>query len=271
MKKAALALLVTVALAACNVTVVVPGPAPGTPVAIGDANGVQVTLDPGAKKRFELVVAGTPVRIDVFHQEATAEGELYLEVFDQDDDLYAHTNNRAFFAKAGAALATLGGVGAQDIGLSFPYSVNLPVNMGKVYLEVENKTAASATVTVKAFERNEVVRENTPVTNPDTGSGETSKGYGGAILFLGQRDTYVYQGANNYQLTFGVPGDDPLGLRLRIVNTNDEIGPGQSIVLLQGDTIEVFSTGDARAGFCNTFSGCADGIDTGEYTLTITP
>jgi hypothetical protein len=136
---------------------------------------------------------------------------------------------------------------------------------------MKNQTATSATVTVKAFERNEVVRANTPMTNPDTGNGETSKGYGGAVLFLGQRDTYAYQGQDNFHLTFAVPGTDVLGLRLRIEGTDTVLAPGESALLLNGDVIEVFAVDDARAGFCSTFTGCTDGIDTGEYTLTITP
>ncbi|WP_456409850.1 hypothetical protein [Oceanithermus sp.] len=273
MKKFGIALLVAAVLAACNVAVVVEGPPPGLPVTVDDVNGVQAVLPAGAKERFELTVADRPVRVDVYHDEAAAEKELYVKVFDEDGQPYAHTDVRSYFQDADVDLASLAAVGAQDVDVSFPYSVNLPANMGKVYVEVTNQTAASATVTVKAVTRNEVVRRDVAMSNPDTANGETSKGYGGAVLFLGQRDTYVYEGEDNYHLTFSVPepGTDVLRVRLKLQETGEVFEPGQAVVLLNGDVLEVYAEGDVRAGFCASYDGCSDGIETGEYSLTIEP
>jgi len=271
MKRTGLLLLVAGVLAACNVTVVVPGPAPGLPVTVDDGNGVQAVLPAGAKKRFELTVADRPVRVDVYHDEAAAEKELYVKVFDKDDQPYAHTDVRSYFQDADVGLASLAAVGAQDVAVSFPYSVNLPANMGKVYVEVTNQTAAGATVTVKAVTRNEVLRDNQEMTGP-TG-GQTSAGYGGALLFLGQRDSYVYTGPDNLQITFE-PQDPGNPVDLQAVlnpgqNSETPLQPGVAVVLLNGDKVEVFAQDDARAGFCMNLADCGDGIDSGEYTLTV--
>ncbi len=271
MKKVGLALITAAVLAACNVTVVTPGPPPGTSVAV-DGAGVTKKIAPSAHHCFELTVGEEPVRIDVKHDEAADNGELYVEVFDEDNQPYAHTDNRDFFAKAGASLASLS-VGAQDINVTLPYSVNIPKNMGKVYVEVTNKTAVDATVTVKAVTRNEVPRDDAALSGPPASGLETSKIYGGALLFLGQEDTYVYTGPDGYTLKFDVPPGDFVHAQLILNdNTTDPITPGTSgIGLLNGDTFKVASQGLERAGFCSTTvdPACTDGIDTGEYSITI--
>ena len=274
MKKILFALLIAGALAACNVTITPPGPQAGIPVTVGDGNGASATIAAGAAKRFELTVAGDPVRLDVYHSGATADKELYVKVLDKTDNPYAHTDNRTFFQDAGVALQSLNGITAQDINTDLPYSINLPKNMGKVYVEVSNKTAVAVNVTVKAVVRNEVVRENFELTSPPSGQAITTYG---AILFLKQHDTYTYTGADNQRVTFNTPdGANPVAIKA-VLNkgTQNEIllDPGTPITLLNGDTIEVFSDQDSRAGFCTTSvdPACSDGIDSGEYTLTIAP
>ncbi len=270
MKKLAASLALAGLLAACNVTVVVPGPAPGTPVTVDDPDGAQATLAPNQTHRFELTVGADPVRVDVKHQEGTADGELYVRVFDHEDTAYAHTDRRDLFARAGAALTSLG-VNAQDVDVSFPYSVNLPKNMGKVYVEVTNKTDVSAEVTVKAVTRNEVVRDSVAMEAPPSNA---SLGYKGAVLFLGQRDSYVYEGTTSQQISF-TPADAANPVKLKAVRNPElpgdgmELLPGGSYDLLPGDKVEVFAEGDACAGFCHTLNGCADYIVTGEYELEI--
>ncbi len=270
MKKYALSMALAALLAACNVTVVPPGPTPGTPVTVDDPDGAQATLAPNQTHRFELTVGADPVRVDVKHQEATADGELYVRVFDREDTAYAHTDRRDLFARAGAALTSLG-VSPQDINVSFPYSVNLPKNMGKVYVEVTNKTGTNAGVTVKAVTRNEVVRENVAMEAPPSNA---SLDYKGAVLFLGQRDSYVYEGTSSQQITF-TPADAANPVKLKAVRNPGQPGdgmellPGGSYDLLPGDKVEVFAEGDARAGFCMNLDDCEDGIETGEYDMTI--
>ncbi len=103
--------------------------------------------------------------------------------------------------------------------------------------------------------------------------GASTVGYSGAILFLGQHDTYVYTGSSTQQIVFGV--DDPANpLALKAVlnkgqPSETELDIGVSISLLPDDVVEVFADGDTRAGFCQNLTGCADGITSGEYTLTI--
>ena len=210
------------------------------------------------------------MRVDVKHQEATADGELYVKVFNSAYAPYAHTDRRDLFARADAALTSLG-VSPQDINVSFPYSVNLPKNMGTVYVEVTNKTGTNAGVKVTAVTRNEVVRDGVEMNAPSGGA--TSVGYGGAVLFLGQRDTYTYVGTSNQLIKFEPKiAANPVKLKA-ILNPGQpgetELTAGVAINLLSGDTVEVFAESDARAGFCMNLDDCEDGIETGEYDLTI--
>ena len=132
------------------------------------------------------------------------------------------------------------------------------------------KRQVAQDVTVKAVTRNEIERNDYAMAPPSGGA--TSAGYGGAILFLGQHDTYKYAGTNKY-VTFN-PTDPANPVHLKAVlnkgqASETELQPGVSIAILDGDTVEVYSEGDDYAGFCASLDGCADGIDSGEYTLTI--
>ncbi|WP_457631464.1 hypothetical protein [Oceanithermus sp.] len=267
MKKAAFLILLAVAalLAGCEIVLTAPGILPGTPVTVGSDEGATETVDPGAAGRFELVVGDKPVRIDVYQEDATPDGDLMIRVLDKDNQPYAHTNNRNYFMDTEVEIT---GAAAQGVVVNAPYSINLPANFGKAYVMVNNMSSAAQTVTVKAFERNVVEREGFEISNPSNGA--TSVGYGGAILFLQQRDTYVYNGADGYTLTFTVPGDDYLHLQLQIEGTNTLLTPGQQAQLLNGDRLTVSARDGAYAGFCASVDpGCSDGIDTGEYSLTI--
>jgi len=262
MKKTFIALLMLGLLAGCQVNIVNPGPASGTPVTVDDDNGAQAVIPAGETARFELTVAAQPVRVDVYHDEATADGELEVKALDSTDALYAHTTVRSFFAAASVTIYSLG-ARAQGVNVSFPYSINLPKNMGKVYVEVTNRTSTAAHVTVKAVTRNEIERNDYAVTSSN----------GGAILFLGQHDTYKYTGADK-NVTFN-PTDpaNPVHLKavLKSQEGETELQPGVAIAILDGDTIEVYSDGDGYAGFCSTTAdpACNDGIDSGEYAISI--
>jgi len=272
MKKLLITLATVALLAACNVTVTPIGPQPGTKVTVGDDDGAAVTIPAGKTHRFELEVAASPVRVDVGHKEATANKELYVKALDKDDSPYAHTDARDYFQDASVPLAEASSVASQNVNISLPYSLNLPKNMGKVYIEVTNNTVADATVTVKAVERNEILRQNEELEAPPSGG---FSGKSGAILFLGQHDTYVYTGSSNQQIVFDVADPaNPIALKA-ILNkgkpSETELERGVSINLLPDDVVEVFANNDARAGFCNNqnLDGCTDGITSGEYTLTV--
>ena len=251
----------------CEVVLVAPGIQPGTPVTIDDEDGVTETINPRAAGRFELNVGAEPVRIDVFQETYTLDGDLTVTVADEGNHVKALTASRNYFVdpnKANDFASSLGiGVGNP------PYSINIPANFGKAYVMVRNETDAAVTVTVKAFKRNVVERNETTMTSPDTQNGETSKSYGGAILFLKQKDSYIFQGQTGDNLTFTVPGTDYLKLKLKIVGTTTELSPGESAIVANGDKIEVYAEDDARAGFCKTFDGCQDGINSGEYKIEI--
>ena len=239
---------------------------PGKPVTVDDNNGVEATLDPKMVDRFELNVGSEPVRLDVYHKGATADGELSVVVLDSGNHAYAFTKNRAFFY--GVSKTTgMTGVTATDISTSLPYSVNIPANFGKVYVMVKNLTGKSQTITVKAFTRKAPVRKDTEVDSPPQSKPEEV--YGGAIVFLGQKDTYVFTGEDNSRIYLTVPGEDYLKLKLQVEGGGALIGPGEDTTLQHGDKFTVYADEGVRAGFCNTYPECNDGIDTGEYKITI--
>jgi len=271
MKKAILLLgLFAAALlfAGCEVVLVAPGIQPGTPVTIDDEEGVTETIDPHTAGRYELVVGDEPVRIDVYQETYTPDGDLTVSVADKDNNIKALTASRYYFvdpAKAGDFTSALG-ITPGDL----PYSINVPANFGKAYVMVHNETDNSITVKVKALTRNTVDRSDFRITGPASGS--DSVGYRGAILFLGQHDTYIYDGDDYTNLSFTVPGENYLHLKLKIIGTDTVLDPGGAAVLMKGDKLEVYSDGDAYAGFCNNSSsldGCSDGIDSGEYKIEI--
>ena len=273
MKKALfLATLITGALllSGCELFLTAPGIHPGTPVTIDDNNGVQETLGPGEVGRYEITGSSQPLRVDVYQETPGPDGELEVRVNDGDNIAYAHTNNRSYFQSTEIPLQS-NGVHAAGPTANAPYSINLPANFGKAYIIVRNHLQASQDITVKVFTRNEVVRDGFAMNAPSGGA--TSVGYGGAVLFLNQRDTYTYAGASNQLLKF-TPADAANPVKLKAVlnpgqSGETELAVGVDVNLSPGDKVEVFAEGGARAGFCQNLSGCADGIETGEYTLTI--
>jgi len=267
MKKTMLLLVLLAAallFSGCEVVLVAPGIQPGTQVTIDDEDGITETIDPGTAGRYELVVGAEPVRIDVYQETYTPDGDLLVSVADEDNNITALTASRYYFVdpdKAGDFTSSLG-VDYDNL----PYSINIPANFGKAYVMVHNETASPVTVTVKAVTRN--TTEKTDLEISDTGL------YKGAILFLGQHDTYVYTGPDNYTVSLTLPegGYDYLHLKLKIVNTDTgttDVDPGVSVPLFNGDQLEVYAEDDARAGFCDNLDGCTDGIASGEYLLNV--
>jgi len=249
----------------CEVVLVAPGIQPGTPVTINNDAGVTETINPSAAGRYELVVGDQPVRIDVYQEAYSPDGDLIVSVNDKDNFTYALTYSRLFFEKP-TAVASI--ASTQDIGVNPPYSINIPAHFGKAYIMVKNQTQVSQTVTVKAFTRNTVERSNFAINAPSGGAAAVS--YRGAILFLDQTDTYVFHGSSElHTLDFGVPGDNYLHLKLHITGTDTYLNPGDTAVLADGDSLEIYSEDGFFAGFCESLDGCNDGLDTGEYFITI--
>ncbi len=239
----------------------------GKPIVIGDNDGVSATLEPKMADRFEVNVGSDPIRIDVYHDHATADGEISVLVSDGSKHPYAYTKSRAFFYGIKADKQKIG-VSATDVATNLPYSINLPANFGKAYILVKNLTSSSQSVTVKAFTRKAPVRKDTEVDSPPQSKPEEV--YGGAIVFLGQKDTYVFTGEDNSRIYLTVPGEDYLKLKLQVEGGGALISPGEDTTLMNGDKFTVYADEGVRAGFCKTYADeCNDGIDTGEYKITI--
>jgi len=263
----------TLLFSGCEIFLTTPAIQRGKPVTIDDSNGATDTVDPHAAGRFEVQASGQPLRIDVYQENPGPDGELEVRVNDKSNIGYAHTNNRNYFQSTEIQLSNTG-IHADGPIVNAPYSINLPANFGKAYILVYNRSQVAQDVTVKVFTRNEVVRDNENLSGPPASGPKTSETYGGALLFLGQKDTYVYTGPDNYTLSFSVPSGDFVKARL-VINgdTNNPVKPGdRGIALLSGDKFEVASEGLERAGFCSTTAdpACTDGIDSGEYSIVIT-
>ena len=271
MKKTMLLLVLLAAallFSGCEVVLVAPGIQPGTQVTIDDEDGVTETIDPHTAGRYELVVGAEPVRIDVYQETSSPDGDLLVTVADEGNHVKALTASRYYFVdpnKASDFTSSLGIV----VPANLPYSINIPANFGKAYVMVHNETDNPITVTVKAVTRNTTEKTDLEIGGPEGAA--TSVSYGGAILFLGQHDTYVYTGPDNYTVSLTLPEDgyDYLHLKLRIVNTDTVLELGESAALLSGDQLEVYAEDDARAGFCDNLDGCTDGIASGEYLLNV--
>ena len=260
MKKWMLAVGLLGLLAACSVNIIPPG----TSV---DVNGPYVesgVLGEGETARFELEVRAQPVRIDATDVDNGAAGALLLRVFDANNALYAGTVSRQYFT---APRAEVFGGGAS--ALTMPngvYSINLPANFGKAYVEVTNLSADPTVVRVAAVTRDDGIEKNNAYSFNATDTG--------ALLFLGQLDTWTYTGAG--PVTLELVGGTTVHARAKVVrgfDTQTILEPGQEFTDLQnGDVVHVQAQGSgALAGFCNTLAGCVDGITSGEYTLQVTP
>jgi hypothetical protein len=262
MKKWMLGLGLLGLLAACNINIILPG----TSVVV-DGPGVDSgVLGEGETARFELLVGANPVRVDATDVTNGVAGSLRLRVYDANDVLYAQTVSRQYFT---APKPEVLGSAAEALGISPNpvYSINLPANFGKAYVEVTNLTADPTVVRVAA-----VTRNGAPA------AGNFTATVSGALLFLGQLDTWTYTGAG--PVTLDLVGGATVHARAKVVRGQDAVvvlEPGESFTDLQnGDIVYVQTQGNgALAGFCDDgVSGngiCDDGIETGEYTLQVTP
>jgi len=255
----------------CEIILVAPGIQPGTPIEIDNEEGVTETIDPHTAGRYELVVGGEPVRIDVYQETYTPDGGLTVSVADSGNHIKALTASRDYFVdpnKTSEFASSLGVVVGNP-----PYSINVPADFGKAYVMVHNETDNSITITVKAITRNSIEKAGPVISGP--ADGVTSIGYGGAILFLGQHDVYEYDGENDgpnaNKVSLALPGADYLHLKLRVIGNGGEVvlGPGETVDVYDSYRLEVYSENDAYAGFCENLEGCEDGVDTGEYSLIV--
>ncbi len=262
MRKFSLGLLLLSLLAACNINIILPG----TTVAVDETAVESGVLAGGESARFELLVGADAVRIDATDVTNGVAGALRLRVYDANEVLYAQTVSRRYFTAPKPEVLDLGSLGVSPNPV---YSINLPANYGKAYVEVTNLSADPTIVRVRAVSRHEGIdRENTS---------DFSGSATGALLFLGQLDVWNYTGAG--PATLDLVGGETVHARAKVVRGQDTkvvLEPGESFDDLRaGDTVFVQAQGNgALAGFCDDgVSGngyCDDGIETGEYTLQVT-
>ena len=264
MRNPTLAVVLLAVLVACNINIILPG----TTVTV-DGPGVESgVLGEGESARFSLMVGSAPVRVDAVDVTNGAAGSLLLRVYDGNDVLFAQTVSRHYFTAPRPEIASEGAA-ALGITPSPYYSVNLPAGFGKAYIEVTNLAGDPTVVRAQAVSRGEGVGpENSHDFNDDVS---------GALLYLGQLDTWSYTGGN---ATLELAGGGTVHARAKIVRGLDTLAvlePGEEFGGLQnGDVVYVQTQGSgALAGFCDDGVGgngaCDDGIETGEYTLTVTP
>lgn len=264
MKRLTLATVLLAVLAACNINIILPG----TTVTV-DGPGVESSvLGEGETARFSLYVGAAPVRIDAVDVTNGVAGSLLLRVYDGNNALFAQTVSRHYFIAPRPEIASEEAA-ALGITPSPYYSVNLPAGFGKAYVEVTNLAGEPTVVRVQAISRGEGVgTENAHNFNDDVS---------GALLYLGQLDTWTYTGGN---ATLELAGGETVHARAKIVRGLDTLAvlePGEEFAGLQnGDAVYVQARGSgALAGFCDDGVGgngiCDDGIETGEYTLIVTP
>jgi len=259
MKKWTLGALLLGLLAACNIVL------PGTPVVVDGSAVESGVLGEGESARFELLVGADPVRVDAADVTNGVAGALLLRVYDVNNVLFAQTVSRQYFTAPRPEVLSMGAVGL-GISPNGVYSVNLPADFGKAYVEVTNLSADPTVVRVAAVTRQDGIEKNNAYTFNATDTG--------ALLFLGQLDTWTYTGAG--PATLELVGGTNVHARAKVVrgfDTQTILEPGEEFTDLQnGDVVYVQAQGSgALAGFCNTLAGCVDGITSGEYTLQVTP
>ena len=259
MKKWMLGALLLGLLSACNINIILPG----TSVVVDGPAVESGVLGEGESARFELLVGTDPVRIDATDASNGAAGSLRLRVFDANNAVYAQTVSRQYFTAPQPEVLGAVGLGITPNGV---YSVNLPANFGKAYVEVTNLSADPTVVRVAAVTRQDGIEKNNAYTFNATDTG--------ALLFLGQLDTWTYTGAG--PATLELVGGTTVHARAKVVrgfDTQTILEPGEEFTDLQnGDVVYVQAQGSgALAGFCNTLAECVDGITSGEYTLQVTP
>jgi len=266
MKKWLLSALLLGLLAACNINVVLPS----SRITVDGGELTSASLSTKQSARFEVYVGASGVRVDAEDLDNGAAGSLLLRVYDANNVLYAQTISHRYFIAPQPEIVDE--AAAQGIAVTPVYSVNIPAGSGLMYVEVTNLAAEPTRVGVKAVSRSPLPYKSagddlfnpTPVDFATTTSG--------ALVYLGQIDIWRYTGSG--AATIELDGGATVHASARIVRdgsilVNLETGEYYS-GLQNGDLVYVQSQGNgATAGFCANLSGCTDGIDSGEYTLTV--
>ncbi|WP_157202528.1 hypothetical protein [Calidithermus chliarophilus] len=249
--------LLILLLAACGA----PGIPTGTVLKVDGPEATTLALGEGEAVFFNLEVGSTPVRLDAFPVDNPKSAQLELTVFDSNRLPYARSVSRYWFAAPGLAVSSVGR-NPKVIDPSLPFSLNLPANFGKAYIRVRNRLPEPTRVRVRA-----VSRAGYRGSSGQEISGSTA----GALLFLGQLDSYVYRG-QDARLTFDYASN---GLHpiVEVVRGNNRVfrgEPGMSFDLKPNDHVFVREQSNGGlAGFCDQSLGCADGVSSGVYSLRI--
>ncbi|WP_018467425.1 hypothetical protein [Calidithermus timidus] len=244
-------------LAACGS----PGIPTGSVIRVDGAEVITPALGENEAAFFNLEVGGAAVRLDAFALDNPKAAQLEVTVFDSNRLPYARSVSRSWFVAPGLALSP-----AQRnpklIDPNLPFSLNLPANFGKAYVRVRNRLNEPTRVRVRA-----VVRAGYKGSSGLEIVGSTQ----GALLFLGQLDSYVYRG-KKARLTLSYPGGSLRPL-VEVVRGGSRVfrgEPGVSFDLEPGDQIFVREQSNGGlAGFCDQALGCTDGVNSGIYTLWI--
>jgi len=261
-----LAVLALGLLAACDITVIVPG----SQLVVDEPGITSDYLDNGESARFEVYVGASDVRLDATDLDNGAAGSLLLRVYDSNDVLYAQTMSRRYFIAPKPEIVGENLV-APQVAVNPVYSINLPAGTGKVYLEVTNLAAGATRIEARAVGREPLPYSDDVFSPTPTGFSSTTTG---ALIFLGQLDIWRYAGSG--PATLELAGGETVHATARIVSGGAIVAnlePGESYGSLQtGDLVYVQARGNgATAGFCDTLPGCNDGITSGEYQLKVTP
>ncbi|GEM_PF-3597795 len=260
MKRALLAGLLVMMLAACDITIVLPG---ANLVVDGDALS-SGRLASGASARFQVLVAARPVRVDVFDLDNGQAGSLLLRAYDSNGALFAQTISRKYFIAPKPEIVASSSL-RQGIVSSGAYSLNLQAGSGEMYIEVTNLSDSPTRVSVRAVSR-----------GPQPPDGDFSASVSGALLFLGQLDHWTYNGAAG--ATLKLAGGEMVHALARVSDGSRilaRLEPGDEYNGLEpGDVVFVQAQGNgALAGFCDDgIDGneiCNDGLHSGEYTLEV--
>ncbi|WP_457631463.1 hypothetical protein [Oceanithermus sp.] len=260
-----LLLLVALLLAACDITIVLPG----SQLQVDGPEITSGSLASGESARFEVYAGATAVRLEATDLDNGAAGSLLLRVYDASNVLYAQTLSHRYFIAPRPEIAAEGAV-EPGVADSPVYSINIPAGSGRMYFEVTNLAAGPTRVSARAVSRaplpySDDVFDPTPADFAATTTG--------ALLYLGQTDVWRYTGSG--PATLELDGGETVHATARIVGggvIKANLEPGEYYSGLEnGDVVYVQAQGNgATAGFCANLSGCNDYLDSGEYTLAVT-
>lgn len=237
-----------------------PGIPTGTVIKVDGAEVTTPPLEESEAAFFNLEVGGAAVRLDAFALD-NPKAQLEVTVFDSNRLPYARSVSRYWFTAPGLGVSSAER-NPRVIDPNLPFSLNLPANFGKAYIRVRNRLGEPTRVRVRA-----VARAGYRGSSGLEIAGSTS----GALLFLGQLDSYIYRG-KEARLTLSYPGSSlrPVFEVVRGSNRVFRGEPGMSFDLEAGDQIFVREqSNEGVAGFCDQTLGCSDGLSSGIYTLRI--